>query len=125
MKEKSQKQKQKPDSSSNNLITRFMASSLPNVFDNLAEGIHKIKCRNEYNNKKCVMYGIKYKDCECRREYISLKVDLTEYRCLYCNKNCQKKIAENLNKRFFNTKTLSDHDTNKYILLLQKGIYLN
>ena len=69
-----------------------MASSLPNVFDNLAKGIH--------NNKKYVTRGIKYKDCECRLEYISLKVDLIEYRCLCCNKNCQEKFAENLNKRF-------------------------
>ena len=35
-----------------------------------------------------------------------------------------KKFDENLTKRFFNTYNLSNHDTNKFILLLQKGVYL-
>ena len=42
-----------------------MASSLSNVVDNLAEGVHKIKCKHGHNNKKYVMCGIKYKDCQC------------------------------------------------------------
>ena len=33
---------------------RFMASSLSNLVDNLAEGIHKIKCSN------CNMYCLEY-----------------------------------------------------------------
>ena len=41
-----------------------MASSLLNLVDNLREGIYKIKCKNEYSNKKCQTCGIKYKDCE-------------------------------------------------------------
>ena len=28
-------------------MVRFMASSLSNLVDNLVEGIHKIKCKNE------------------------------------------------------------------------------
>ena len=35
-----------------------------------------------------------------------------------------KKFDENLKKRFFNTNNLSNHDINKFILLLQKGVYL-
>ena len=31
---------------------RFMASSLSNLVDNLAEGIHKIKCKHRHDNKK-------------------------------------------------------------------------
>ena len=33
--------------------------------DNLAEKIHKIKCKNGHDNKKCETCGIKYKDFEC------------------------------------------------------------
>ena len=32
---------------------RFMGSSLSNLVNNLAEGIHKIKCKNEHHNKNC------------------------------------------------------------------------
>ena len=31
---------------------RSMASSLSNLVNNLAEGIHKIKCKYEHHNKK-------------------------------------------------------------------------
>ena len=65
-----------------------MASSLSNVVGNLAEGIHKIECTN------CNM---------CCFEYTNPKDDLIEDKCLYCNKNYQKKFDENLKKRFANT----------------------
>ena len=32
---------------------RIMASSLPNLVNNLAEGIHKIKCKYGHDDKKC------------------------------------------------------------------------
>ena len=44
---------------------RFMVSSLSNLVNNLAEGIHKIKCKNKHNNEKYETSGIKYKDCDC------------------------------------------------------------
>ena len=69
---------------------RYMASSLSNLVNNLAKGIHKIKCKCGYDNKKCKICGIKYKDCECCLEYTRAKNDLIEYQCLYCSKNCQK-----------------------------------
>ena len=69
------------------------------------------------------MPGIKYKDCECFFEYTNLKVDLIEYKCLCCNKNYQKKFDENLKKPFYNTYKFSNHDNNKFILLLWKGVY--
>ena len=48
---------------------RFMASSLPNLVDNLAEGIKKIKC----------------KDCECFLEYEGVKDNLMKYIFLAIN----------------------------------------
>ena len=37
----------------------FIASSLSNLVDDLAERIHKIKCKNEHNDKKCKTCEIK------------------------------------------------------------------
>ena len=40
-----------------------------------------------------------------------------------CNKNYQQKFDEKLNKWFFNTYKFSNHDKNKFILLLRVGVY--
>ena len=45
---------------------KFIASSLSNLVDNLAEGIHKIKC----------------KDCDCFLKYEIDKDNLIKYKCL-------------------------------------------
>ena len=57
-----------------------MVSLLPNLANNLVEGIHKIKCKYGLDNKKCGTFGTKYKDCEWCLGYTSL--------C--CNDNYQK-----------------------------------
>ena len=57
---------------------RFMASSLQNLVDNLAEGINKSKC----------------KYCGCFFEYESVNDNLINYKCLSYNKNHSKKIYE-------------------------------
>ena len=63
----------------------------------------------------------KYKDCECFLEYINVKDNLIEYKCLCYNKNFQKSFdffARWKQYRFHN------HDINILMsLLLQKGIY--
>ena len=52
-----------------------MASSLSNLVNNLVEEIHKIKCKNEHDNKKCETHEIKYKDCECFLQCTNFKDD--------------------------------------------------
>ena len=84
-----------------------MASSLSNLINNLAEGIHKIEC----------------KDCDCFLEYESIKDNLIKYKCLSCNKNYSSKLDEELKIRFKNTFRFSNNDINKFILLLRKGVY--
>ena len=59
-----------------------MVSSLSNLVDNLAEGIHKIKCR----------------DCDCLREYESVKDNLIKRKCLSCYKDYSNKIDEKFKK---------------------------
>ena len=40
-----------------------------------------------------------------------------------CNKNYQHEFDEKLKKGFFNSYKFSNHDNNKFILLLWKGVY--
>ena len=48
---------------------------------------------------------------------------MIEYKCLCCNKNYQQKFGEKLNGRFFITYNFSNHESNKFILLLGKSVY--
>ena len=100
-----------------------MDSSLSNLINNLSEGIHKIKCKYGHDDEKCENCWIKYKYCQCFLEYICFKDNLIEWKSLFCNKNYQPKFDKKLKDQFFNTYTFSNHDTNKFILLLQKGAY--
>ena len=65
----------------------FMASSLSNLVDNLAEGIHKVKC----------------KDFDYFLEYESVKDNLIKYKFLSSNKDYSNMLDENLKKPFKNT----------------------
>ena len=101
-----------------------MVSSLSSLVNNLSEGIHKIECKCGHDDKKCETCGIKDKYCDCFLEYTNFKDDLIKYKCLCCNKYYQNKIDEKSKERFFNTYKFSNHDNNKFILLLQKGVYI-
>ena len=60
--------------------------------------------------------------CYCFLEYTNFKDDLIEYKCLCCNKNYLHKFDEKLKEWFFSTFKISNHDKNKFILLLQKDV---
>ena len=102
-----------------------MASLLSNLANNLSEGIHRIKYKYGYDDKKCEICGIKnkLKISDCFLEYTDFQEDLTEYKCLFCNKSYQWKFDKKLKELFFNTYTFFNHDNNKFILLLRKGVY--
>ena len=100
-----------------------MANSLSNLANDLSEGIHRIKCKYGHDDTKCETCGIKYKHCDCFLEYTNFKDDLIEHKCLSCNKSYQRKFDEKLKERSFNTYKFSNHDNNKFILLLQNGVY--
>ena len=68
----------------------FIESSLSNLADDLAEGIYKVKCKNEHNDKKFEGFGIKYKGCECCLEHTNFQDDLILYKLLRCNNDYQK-----------------------------------
>ena len=46
--------------------------------------------------KKCKNCRVKYKYCNSFVEYKNIKDNLTEYKCLCCNKNYQQKFDEKL-----------------------------
>ena len=76
-----------------------MASLLSNLLDNLAKGIHGIKSKYGYDNKKNAKHvelNTKFSAC---LENTKVKEDLIVYKCLCCNRNCQKNFDENLKKR--------------------------
>ena len=75
-----------------------MTSSLSNLTDNLTEGIHKIKYKYEYDNRKCETCGVKHKDCECCLEYEKIRDNIIVYKCFCCHKNYQKTFDEELQK---------------------------
>ena len=100
-----------------------MASLLSSLVNNLSERIQRIKRKFVHGEKKCETCWIKPKHCDCFLPYINVKDNLIEYKCLNCNKNCQRKLDEKLKERFFNTYKCSSHDDNKFISLLQKGVY--
>ena len=75
--------------------------------DNLAEGIHKLEC----------------KDCTCFLEYKNVKDNLIRYKCLSWNKYYGKQAWWKIKKRFRSTFKFSNSDINKFILLLWKDAY--
>ena len=97
-----------------------MASSLPNLVNNLSEGIHRSKCKLWYNDKKFETCKIKYKYCFL--QYINFN-NLIEYKCFCCKKSYQHKFDKKLKEPFFNTCKFSNYDHNKFILLLWKDVY--
>ena len=55
---------------------------------------------------------------------MNFKDDLIECKCLFRNKNFQQKCDEKLKERVLNTCEVSNHDSNNFILLFRKGVYL-
>ena len=85
-----------------------MSNSLSNLVDNLSEGLHKDKCT----------------DCKSRLEYTSARGELLIFNCLKCRKNHKKHFTKYLIKRFANTHEFYDGNTNKFCLMLRKGVNL-
>ena len=96
-----------------------MTSSSSNLVNNLAEEIHRIKCKFGHDDKKC-------ETCEIKCKYSNFFLEYTNFRVnnfLRCNKNYQHKFDEMLKKRIFTTYKFSIHNNNKFSILLWKGVY--
>ena len=99
-----------------------MASSFSDLVNNLSEKLQKIKYKLEHDDKKFETCKIKYKYCNGFLKYKNFKDNLIEYKCLFCNKYCRRKFEEGLKERFFYACKFSNHDSNKFISLLQKVV---
>ena len=86
---------------------RFMVSPLSRLADNIAKGLHKVKC----------------KDCMSGLEYVAGKDDILTFKCVDCNKNYEKVFDKNFNETFENAYRFCDGDINKFCLKLRKGVY--
>ena len=76
---------------------RFMASLLSNLVNNLSEGVHRIKCKYEYDDKKYETCRIKNKRWECFLEHTNFKDDLMEHKLWFAlrpAKQFYKKLKE-------------------------------
>ena len=74
-------------------------------------------------NTKLVELNTKIASSVLCKRYRNIKDDLIKYKCLCCNKNHQEMFIEFFKKRSANTNKLSNHHINKFVLLLQKGVY--
>ena len=73
-----------------------MASLLSNLVNNIADGIHIIKCKQGHDNKKCETQGIKYKNCKCFLEYTNFKDNLIKKTNVYgAITNIKKSLVKN------------------------------
>ena len=105
-----------------------MTSSLPNLMNNLAEGIHKIKCKYGQDDKKCKGCGINYKECNCSLGYTNFKENLTLHKLLFCNEKYQKvwwNFKEKVKCKFKIqiAYKFSNHDIDQIVLLLRRRVY--
>ena len=102
---------------------RFVGVSLSNLVNNLSEGIQSIKFKFRNDDKKCESCGNNYDYCNCFLENIIFEDDSKEYKSLCCNTNYQHMFDGKLKEQFFNTYKFYNLNNNKFILLLQKGVY--
>ena len=86
-----------------------MSSSLSNLADNLSDGLHNIKS---------IDYDLIINIISAEKD------DLLIFNFLKCSKNHKKHFNKELINKFANTYEFSNRDINKFILLLQKGVYL-
>ena len=86
---------------------RFMATSLSKLVDNLTDNIHNDKC-------------IKCKSNLC---FVRAMNETLLLKCTDCEKEYEKEINKELIERFANTYKFCNNGTNKFIMLLRKGVY--
>ena len=86
---------------------RFMATSLSKLVDNLTGNIHNDKC-----NK-----------CKCNLCFVNAVNEKLIFKCIDCEKEYEKEFNKELVERFANTYKFCDHNLNKFLILLRKGVY--
>ena len=86
---------------------RFMTTLLSKLVDNLTDNIH---------NDKCI---------KCKSNLCFVRAMNETFKCIDCDKEYEKELNNELIGRFANTYKFCDNDLDKFIMLLQKGVYPN
>ena len=87
---------------------RFMATSLSKLVDNLTNNIHNDK----------------FIKCKSNLCFVRAMNEKLIFKCIDCEKEHEKEFNKDLGlQRFANTYKFCDNDINKFIMLLQKGVY--
>ena len=97
-----------------------MSTLLPNLFDNLAEGIHEIKCKNEYDDKKFETHGINYKNESAALSTRTLKMTWWYKNVGIVTGITKKKFNVYLKKQFANKYVFCNCNINKFIFYAMK-----
>ena len=100
-----------------------MSIPLSNFVNNYSEGNHKIKCKKRHDDNKFQSCRIRYKYCDCFLEYPNFKYYLIENKGFSRNKTNEQKFDEKSKEEPFCTCKISNHDNEKFTLLLLKDIY--
>ena len=87
--------------------SRFMATSLSKLVDNLTENVHNDKCDK----------------CKSNFCFVRAMNETLLFKCIDCEKEYEKEFNKELLERFSNTYEFCDNDLNKFLILLRKGVY--
>ena len=86
---------------------RFISTSLSSLVDSLSDCVHNINC----------------KTCNPFLDYMNFYDDKLVCRCFECKTNYNIDFNDKLIERFSSIYDFCSGDTNKFILLLRKGVY--
>ena len=84
-----------------------MATSLSKLVENLTDNIHNDK----------------YIKCKSNLCFVRVINEKLIFKCIDCEKEYEKEFNKELIERFANTYKFCDNDLDKFIMLLQKGVY--
>ena len=86
---------------------RFMVTSLSKLVDNLTENVHNDKCDK----------------CKSNLCFVRAMNETLLFKCIDCEKECEKEFNKELLERFSNTYEFCGNELNKFLILLRKGVY--
>ena len=108
---------------------RFMDHSLSNLVDNLS-GLQECKCLNKndqdikikYKEQNVLIHKSIIENNKEKQIHGNKIIKIAYTRCKSCNTK-NKQLLDSLIKRFPSTYKLSKNNTDKFLLLLRKGVY--
>ena len=109
---------------------RFMDDLLSNLVENLS-GLYECKCLNKkdqdikikYKEQKVLIHKNIIENNKEKQIHENRIIKIVYTRCNSCNTK-NRQLLQSLIKRFPSTYELSKNNTDKFLLLLRKGVYI-